>query len=107
MNAQQNVVDDIGAGFAPAAEGKRWVYAGALDYGNAGAVLKASSILALPSEGDIDLRDVGGVDSAAVAVLVALKRRAADEKKPMTFVNVPAALTALAELYGVEGLLDA
>lgn len=96
-----------GAGFAPVAEGGRWAYAGALTYANAGDALAAAVLMPLPSAGEIDLADLGAVDSAAVAVLVALKRRAAAEGKPLTFANIPAALTALADLYGVEEMLVA
>jgi phospholipid transport system transporter-binding protein len=59
------------------------------------------------SERFVDLSAVEGIDSAAVAVLLALKRRAADEDKPLRFVGVPAALASLAELYGVEEILGA
>jgi len=44
---------------------------------------------------------------AAVAVLLALKRRAADEGRPLRFVGIPAALASLADLYGVEEILGA
>ena len=40
-------------------------------------------------------------------MLLALKRRAADEGRPLRFVDVPAALASLAELYGVEEILGA
>ncbi len=56
-------------------------------------------------QGEIDLSGVDAVDSAAVAVLLALKRRASDDGRPLTFVDVPAALTALADVYGVEDML--
>ena len=47
------------------------------------------------------------VDSSAVAVLLALSRRAQEEGKPLVFTEIPAALRALADLYGVEDLLAA
>jgi phospholipid transport system transporter-binding protein len=95
------------AGFAPDGQNARWTCAGALTYANAGAVLAASALLPLPATGEVDLADVDAVDSAAVAVLVALKRRAAGEGRPLTLANAPAALTALADLYGVEEILSA
>jgi phospholipid transport system transporter-binding protein len=95
------------SGFAPDAEGARWTCAGELTSANAGTVLAAAAALALPAGGDVDLSAVEGIDSAAVAVLLALKRRAADEDKPLRFVGVPAALASLAELYGVEEILGA
>ena len=93
------------AGFAPLAEGERWTYAGALTHANAGNALAAADELPLPAAGEIDLRGIGAVDSAAVAVLLALKRRAAAETRPLQFAHVPAALAALADLYGVEEIL--
>jgi len=45
------------------------------------------------------------IDSAAVAVLLSLKRRAATEGKSVVFANLPPALAALAALYGVDALL--
>ena len=57
---------------------------------NAGAVLAAANALPLPASGEVDLAGVGAVDSASVAVLLALKRRANDEGRPLAFVNVPA-----------------
>ena len=45
--------------------------------------------------------------SPGVAVLLALRRRAADEGKPLFFTHVPASLSALADLYSVEDLLAA
>jgi phospholipid transport system transporter-binding protein len=93
------------AGFVPLAEGGRWNCAGALTYANAGNVLAAADAMPLPAAGEIDFSGIGAVDSAAIAVLLALKRRAAAETKPLQFANVPAALAALAALYGVEEIL--
>jgi ABC-type transporter Mla MlaB component len=61
----------------------------------------------LPARGEIDLDTIGAIDSSAVAVLVALVRRAAEESRPLKFVHVPSALTALAEVYGVGEILGA
>ena len=107
MMVERGVPDDVKAGFARDEIGARWIYVGALSYANAGAVLAAAVRLPLPTTGEIDLADIDAVDSTAVAVLVALKRHAAEEGRPLTFVNVPAALTALADLYGVEEILVA
>ena len=107
MMTELGVRDEAGAGFAPDEDNAHWSYAGPLIYTNAGAVLAAASGLRLPVGGEVDLCDVTLIDSAAVAVLLALKRRAVGEGRPLAFVNVPGALAALAELYGVEGMLAA
>ena len=98
---------EIGAGFAPDHDGARWIYTGSLTFANAGSVLAATNALSLPDQGEVDLDDLVAIDSSAVAVLVALDRRAAEEGKPLRYVQVPAAVTALAEVYGVEWILDA
>jgi phospholipid transport system transporter-binding protein len=99
--------EQASAGFAPDENGARWTFVGALTYASAGAVLAAATRMPLPATGEVDLADVDAVDSAAVAVLVALKRRAASEGRPLTLANPPTALTALAQLYGVEEILVA
>jgi len=107
MNMAHGARIDVNAGFAADPDGARWTYAGTLTSANAGTVLAATAALQLPAEGDVDLFNVDGIDSAAVAVLLALKRRAAEEGRPLRFANVPVALAALAELYGVEEILVA
>ena len=95
----------VESGFAPDGDCARWTYAGDLTSANAGPVLAAAAALKLPGAGEVDLTDVEGIDSAAVAVLLALKRRATDEGRPLRFVGIPAALASLADLYGVEEIL--
>ncbi len=95
------------AGFAPDHQGARWSYVGSLTFANAGPVLAATASVALPTDGEVDLENVGAIDSSAVAVLLALQRRAEEEGKPLRFARVPAPLLALAEVYGVESILAA
>ena len=98
---------DFDAGFAPDDDGGRWSYVGPLTFANAGPVLAATTGLALPSDGEVDLENMGAIDSSAVGVLLALKRRAEAERKALRFVHVPAALVALTEVYGVAAFLGA
>jgi phospholipid transport system transporter-binding protein len=105
MTVAGNAQSAVEPGFAPDEAGARWTYAGELTSTNAGPVLAAAAALNLPGSGEVDLTDVEGIDSAAVAVLLALKRRAAGEGQPLRFVGIPAALASLAELYGVEEIL--
>lgn len=95
------------AGFAQDAAGARWSYAGALTFANASRVFAAAALMPLPTTGEVDLSRVAAVDSSAVAVLLALSRRAQEEGRPLAFSGVPAALRALADLYSVEELLAA
>lgn len=55
----------------------------------------------LPDRLEIDLAAVVEVDSSAVALLLRWQREAARLGKKLRFVNLPANLASLAELYGV------
>jgi phospholipid transport system transporter-binding protein len=105
MTGGQGAQTSPARGFAPDAAGGRWTLAGPLTVAEAGAVLAASEALPLPATGEIDLAGVGAFDSTAVAVLLALKRRAVAEGAPLAFAGTPERLRALASLYGVEELL--
>jgi len=96
---------NLDAGFAADQDGARWAYIGPLTFANAGPVLAATAAVALPTGGEVDFQNAGAIDSSAVAVLLALKRRAEGEGAPLRFLRVPAPLVALAEVYGVESIL--
>ena len=88
-------------------DGTRWIASGTLTTANAGGVLESAAALPLPSEGIVDCAAIAAVDSAAVAVLLALKRRANEAGKSLAFINLPSTLRALVDLYDVESLLAA
>ena len=60
----------------------------------------------LPDRLTIDFTAVTEVDSSAVALLLEWRREAARLGKGLNFANLPANLVALAELYGVIGLIQ-
>ncbi len=60
----------------------------------------------LPERLTIDFSAITEVDSSAVALLLEWRREAARRGKMLQFVNLPANLLALADLYGVSGLLQ-
>jgi phospholipid transport system transporter-binding protein len=93
------------SGFAAADDGERWTYAGTLTFENAEAVLEAAHALPLPKRGVADLGGLAHVDSAALAVMLALKRRAEGEGAPLAFASVPDTLVSLARVYGVDALV--
>jgi phospholipid transport system transporter-binding protein len=98
-------VSDAGA-FA--VDGERWTFSGALTFDNAPVVLDAAAELALPSSGIVDLSGLVHADSAALAVLLALRRRAtAENRTPLSFVAVPPMLDSLARVYDLETLVVA
>lgn len=85
--------------------GDAWSVSGALTIDSAARALAASRDAVLPPSGIVALGEVHAVDSAAVALLLAWKRRAVAEGKTLAFTGIPPSLTALAALYGVETLL--
>ena len=90
-------------GFVAAADG--WAFEGALTFANAAAVSDAAQRLPLPATGTVDLTGLGAADSSALAVMLALKRRAAREGARISFASVPAGIHRLARVYGVLDLL--
>jgi phospholipid transport system transporter-binding protein len=89
-----------------AADGDRWTFRGVLTFDDAMTVLDATSSLPLPTSGVVDLSGLAHADSAALAVLLALRRRAAAEgSNPLRFTGVPAMLDSLARVYGIEDLI--
>lgn len=86
-------------------DGERWRCSGEITFNSAAAVLAAAGELPLPAGGSIDCADIGAVDSAAVAVLVAIKRRAVAERRSVAFTNLSGPLLTLAELYDVASIL--
>jgi phospholipid transport system transporter-binding protein len=92
-----------GSGFAATASG--WTFNGTLTFADAAAVFGASRSLALPEHGIVDLAGLAQADSSALAVLVALKRRAHAEGATLSFASMPPGILALAHVYGIEELL--
>jgi phospholipid transport system transporter-binding protein len=83
---------------------------GALDFESLPAVLVESEQYTartdLPERLTIDFAGITGVDSSAVALLLEWRREALARGKQLIFVNLPATLLALAELYGVAELIQ-
>ena len=84
---------------------------GALSFESLPRVLELSAKYAeredLPERLTIDFAAVTEVDSSAVALLLEWRRQAERRGKTLAFVNLPANLLALAELYGVTDLIQA
>ncbi|MFO1317330.1 MAG: STAS domain-containing protein [Burkholderiales bacterium] len=94
--------DGAAAAGAFAAAGDRWTFSGVLTFDDATAALAGSDALPLPASGAIDLSGLAHADSAALAVLLALKRRAAAERRAIAFTGIPPLLESLARVYGLE-----
>jgi phospholipid transport system transporter-binding protein len=54
----------------------------------------------------VDLTGVGEADSSGLAVLLDWLRTARQQGRPMTVQGVPSGLRSLAELYGIQELLN-
>ena len=93
--------DSLSAGTF-AADGDRWTFAGVLTFDDAAAVLEGAAGLPLPTSGTIDMSGLAHADSAALAVMLALNRRAVSEGCRIEFVAMPPMLESLARVYGVD-----
>jgi ABC-type transporter Mla MlaB component len=95
----------VESGFALTDDGAVWQFRGTLTFDNVSAVYASSRLLALPARGVVDLSGLMHADSSALAVLLALSRRAAAEDRPLTLAALPDPLLALARVYGIDELL--
>jgi phospholipid transport system transporter-binding protein len=93
-----------------AGAGEALALTGALSFDTIPQVLEESAAYAartdLPDRLTIDFSGITNVDSAAVALLLDWRRMAVKRGKTLVFVNLPANLLALAELYGVAELIQ-
>ena len=96
---------DVARGGAFSVVDAGWTFGGALMLDNAAEVLQASESLPLPDSGIVDFGGLMQADSAALAVMMALKRRAANERRSLILTGLPASLRSLAIVYGVEHYL--
>ena len=60
----------------------------------------------IAERGQIDLSEIGAVDSAGVAYLLAARRLAHHQGRTLTLLNVPAQLETLLTFYGVNTMFD-
>ena len=82
-----------------------WVFEGPLTMDDAARVLHEADELPPPSDGVVDFRGLLQADSSALAVMIALKRRALAEGRALTLASVPDPLKSLAIVYGVDKLI--
>jgi len=88
------------------AAGDAWQFEGVMTFDDAMSVVEAAQALPLPPSGIVDLGGLVHADSSALAVLLALRRRAAAEgRDELRFKRVPPMLDSLAKVYGVENLI--
>lgn len=86
-------------------EGARAALAGPVTLANVNAVLaEGAGVFKAPAL-TVDLAGVTEVDSTAVSLLLEWRRAAQREKRTIEYVNYPANLKSLIQLYGVSELL--
>ena len=102
--SEANAAAGVAAGFSLDAGGTAWRYRGSLTFDNAAAVYAASEKLPLPSAGRIDLAGITQLDSSALAVMLAIMRRANAARQPVALLHLPPASVTLAKVYGVAEL---
>ena len=78
---------------------------GAVTMANVEALLEEGARQIQGPQVTLDLSGVTEVDSAAVSLLLEWRRQARRANRTLHYVNLPANLTSLAELYGVTELL--
>ena len=88
-----------------ACDGGRCTVQGPVNLENAVALLAQGNELFTAPQVTLDLAAVTEVDSSALSLLLEWRREAARNGRAIRYLNLPANLRSLAELYGVNELL--
>jgi len=88
-------------------DGDRMVVSGPLTLAQVGTALSLGNAAIGEGAREVDLGDVGELDSSALALLLAWLREAKRRGAELAFANLPQGLTTIARLYGVADLLPA
>jgi phospholipid transport system transporter-binding protein len=83
-----------------------WNLSGAVVINSVQALLSASQALPLTPNTTVNFANVTDIDTAAISLILEWKRRAQRENLPLKFVNLPANLISLMQLYGVAELIN-
>lgn len=84
----------------------RWSLSGDVVIDSVQPLLTASKALPITADTMIDFAKVNNIDTSAISLILEWKRRAQLENKALTFVNLPANLISLTQLYGVAELIN-
>jgi len=84
----------------------RWEISGDVLIGTVSPLLTASNALPMKGIEEIDFAKVDDIDTSTISLILEWKRRAQKEKQRIKFVNLPANLTSLTQLYGVAELIN-
>ncbi len=86
--------------------GNHWNISGDVVIGTISPLLAASKSMSIKVDTTIDFAQVTDIDTSAISLILEWKRRAQKENKPLKFVNLPANLVSLTQLYGVSELIN-
>ena len=86
-------------------EGRKITLSGPVTLANAARVLEEGRQHLAEGARTVDLGEVSEMDSALLALALALLRDARKAKREIAFANPPEAFQTLSRLYGVEELL--
>jgi phospholipid transport system transporter-binding protein len=84
----------------------RWEVSGDVVIGAVPALLDASKSLSIVDNATVDFAKVTDIDTSTISLILEWKRRAQRENQALKFVNLPANLTTLTQLYGVAELIN-
>jgi phospholipid transport system transporter-binding protein len=88
-----------------ACEGGRCTVQGPITLDNVESLLGEGKERFTAAQSTVDLAAVTDVDSSALSLLLEWRREAGRNGRAIRFLNLPANLKSLADLYGVTGLL--
>ena len=88
-------------------EGERMLLEGPVTLANVAQVLEEGYAAIREGAGAVDLKGVTDLDSSLLAMLLAWLREAAQGGRSQRLDTLPAGLTTIAQLYGVDELLPA
>jgi phospholipid transport system transporter-binding protein len=86
--------------------GSGWILSGEVVIDTAFALLEASKLLTLGPNNKIDFSGVTNIDTSTISLIFEWKRRALKENQSIQFVNLPANLNSLTQLYGVNEMIN-
>jgi phospholipid transport system transporter-binding protein len=84
----------------------RWDISGDVVIGAVPALLEVSKSLSYIDNATVDFANATDIDTSTISLILEWKRRAQKENKPLKFVNLPANLITLTQLYGVAELIN-
>ena len=86
-------------------EGRRITLSGPVTLANVAELLEQGRKHLDEGVQTVDLAEVTELDSALLALLLSWLREAKSRNRELAFANLPPALSTIARLYGVDGLL--